>query len=594
MIYNHLRTKPCLQHTAYDSERDEDQLPASPVLSILQFTFRPNVDVSELSESANALWRTSLGFVSTITGFQGLHWAVVSQASASQQVTVLIQWENGLAWKRFQCSVGFGMLLGYVTDIYNRCVQLSLLANISGCDLLELVSYHFTSKTPPGEWKSTRSKEWKQNFRDRWDFAFAPIIDEATAKSELIFACGDWLQRDDQFEDHYFAGMLFWSSGIPANTLQQLMESNVHGITTRMAELANHAAAVVSSMTKQLQHVSPGIVAPRDANSSEISQMLHVNHPVFKASVSPIYDTPAARGIHYKDQHHLDTVKQAASITHQRIVAGVAGRWYPMGSINQHHMPGRPQFDERHMIEIISFRAQSGNRHIDGHFKELRMKLWELEGHPLIRWGADNENAGWWTRITLLIDLRDLERLKMETQSQCQSLIERFSTMCGETLRDFSYASVFSPPQLDTLTNLEITTFEMPLNENDMLSFKHAYDRYLRGTMPQVRSGMSLTEIPAAHPKACGWVPANYLSLGDGDPTTTARFTSMISWSSQAARTEWYGDYSRRAKAEFDRVGHVVYWIQTLCKRIDTQFLLLEDLDPEIRARELEIIMNKP
>lgn len=86
--------------------------------------------------------------------------------------------------------------------------------------------------------------------------------------------------------------------------------------------------------------------------------------------------------------------------------------------------------------------------------------------------------------------------------------------------------------------------------------------------VPQLISGTSLTQIPAVMPNASGWV-INHVSAENYISTTTATFMSLTSWSSEAARTEWYGGYARRAKNEFDRVGHVIYWIQTLCERID-------------------------
>jgi len=111
--------------------------------------------------------------------------------------------------------------------------------------------------------------------------------------------------------------------------------------------------------------------------------------------------------------------------------------------------------------------------------------------------------------------------------------------------------------------------------------------------VPQLISGTSLTQILAVMPNASGWV-INRVSAENCISTTTARFISLTSWSSEVARTEWYGGFARRATNEFDRVGHVIYWIQTLCERIDTQFLVLEEQDSEIRARESEILLKQP
>lgn len=172
MIYAQVKIKPCLQGIPYDSEKNVDRLPTTPILSILQFTFSPGVDISEPSQPASTLWHASLEFISTIPGFQGLYWGLVNQASPSQQVLVLIQWDSGLAWRRFQCSIGFRMLQGYVRESYNRCVQLSLPAKISSSTsrcILELVSYHFSPKV-------ARRNPSLQDFKTRWESALLPLL----------------------------------------------------------------------------------------------------------------------------------------------------------------------------------------------------------------------------------------------------------------------------------------------------------------------------------------------------------------------------------------------------------------------------------
>ncbi|KAJ5519969.1 hypothetical protein N7463_000422 [Penicillium fimorum] len=155
---------------------------------------------------------------------------------------------------------------------------------------------------PPDGSKFTRSKEPKQSFKNRWESSFAHIVNKATTNPNPIFACGDWLQRDDLFEDRYFAGMLFWDSGVQNKAPLHLMDSNVHIIAIHMVELVNDAAVVVSSMTKPLQHLSPHTVGPQDTDSSEILQVSNIKHPAFKPLGGRIYDTTAATGFGYEDQ----------------------------------------------------------------------------------------------------------------------------------------------------------------------------------------------------------------------------------------------------------------------------------------------------
>ncbi len=145
MFNTHVAITPRLKNIAYNSkEALADHLPADPVLSILQFTYHPGVNVAEPSQRAHALWQKSLEFVSTVPGFQGMYWAPVDHTSPHQQIIVLIQWDSGHSWKRFQSSLGFSMMLGYVESVSNRCIQSVLPVNLPISDsLLELASFRF-------------------------------------------------------------------------------------------------------------------------------------------------------------------------------------------------------------------------------------------------------------------------------------------------------------------------------------------------------------------------------------------------------------------------------------------------------------------
>lgn len=130
-MYNScLETRLRFQNLRYFS-KDLDQPLAYSVLSILHFSFYPGVDFSESLQPASLLWWNSLEFISTIPGFRDLSWAPVDDASADQQVIVLVQWGNQHSWKLFQSSLGFSIMLNYISSISNRYLQLALPVDIS-------------------------------------------------------------------------------------------------------------------------------------------------------------------------------------------------------------------------------------------------------------------------------------------------------------------------------------------------------------------------------------------------------------------------------------------------------------------------------
>lgn len=252
MFNTHVAIAPRLKNIAYNSkEALADHLPADRVLGILQFTYRPGVDVAEPSQRAHALWQKSLEFVSTVPGFQGMYWVPVDHTSPHQQIIVLIQWDSGHSWKRFQSSLGFSMMLGYIETISNRCIQSVLPVNLPISDsLLELASFRF------GFSNEDEYNQKKPGFKSKWDTVFAPFLSNTSAntESDLLYCCGEWLETGQASEDRYFVGMLFWKPDSQDGHGHR-RQANDHNLRTRIAHLVEDTSEIVSVYTCQLSQV---------------------------------------------------------------------------------------------------------------------------------------------------------------------------------------------------------------------------------------------------------------------------------------------------------------------------------------------------
>jgi hypothetical protein len=357
-----------------------DQLSDDPVLGILQFTFNPEVDVSDASQRASILWQKSLRFVSTIPGFQSLYWSSVNDVSPCQQIIVLIQWENVLGWGLFQSSLGFSMMLGYISQASNRCVQLDVPLDIPDSCHLELVSFQFPAAL------SVSQLDEKAGFKAKWGNAFPKPVNGIILSSELAHACGQWLQRDKESEDQFFIGLLFWNSTPQFEGHLQLRGGGIQNLTKHIAELIEDAMHVVSACTGQLNHVS-GDPLPD-------SPQCQIKHQAFHADVKPIYSAKEDQNESGKDKYHVESMSQARRKPRERIAAGPAGAWYMMAHISQHHLPRQINRSEVDVIQMISFRAQRGNTEVQSQLEALRVKLWKLGDCPPLAWGKENENEG--------------------------------------------------------------------------------------------------------------------------------------------------------------------------------------------------------
>ncbi|CAI7656869.1 unnamed protein product [Penicillium viridicatum] len=584
MLTGHVDSRPCLSNIAHNS-KEADQLPVVPVLSILQFTFHTGVKISEPSQLASMLWQKSLKFVSTIPSFQQLYWAPVDTASQDQQVIILIQWDSGHGWKLFQSSLGFTMMLGYIQNISNRCIQLTLPNLLNFDSVLEIVSFQLSDTL------STPRMDHKSDFRSKWETTISLYPSNVTTESELIHCCGEWLELNQPSEDQFFIGLLFWKSNTDVGNLRQLREANFHNIGHHIADLVKDTTGVVSTCTNHLHKVSFESATPQqfDASPTPIAMHFETNHPVFSTPVKPEYNVNELTFSENKDQLHLESMRQARQTPPQRIAGGPAGGWYSMGTLSQHHLPQRQGYPANSDMEWISFRAQLEDSRVAGLFEDLRRKLWRMGDCPHLFWGKDQEKGRGSDRISLFMELEASKCQDPETRAQFQQFIKEFSDRCGDAVHEVSYRRIVRPIPIfmGLCRDMDITVFHVSENELDQRSFEYAFSLFKRTTYQQQRTQSIHSPWSAIKALSQGWLSQgrpidnhNHSSSDQSKQTGTVQFVSVFGYEKEGARKEWYSDFTQRAQTQYDLLGHIVDWLRTLSKQITIQCLRLENDDP--------------
>ncbi|KAJ5472757.1 hypothetical protein N7530_006758 [Penicillium desertorum] len=576
-IQEYVQVVPRFRGLPYYSDK-LDQLP-DPVLGILQFTFNPEVDIADASQRASILWQKSLRFVSTIPGFQTLHWSSVNDVSPCQQIIVLIQWENVLGWSLFQSSLGFSMMLGYISQASNRCVQLHIPLDIPDSCHLELVSFRFPAALPASQ------LDEEAGFKAKWGNAFSNV-NGVIPSSELAHACGQWLQRDKESEDRFFIGLLFWNSTPQIEGHLQLRGGGSQDLTKHIAELIEDAMHVVSACTGQLNHV-PGDPLPD-------STQCQIKHQAFHADVKPIYSAKEDQNESGKDRYHVESMSQARRKPRERIAAGPAGAWYMMAHISQHHLPRQINRSEVDVIQMVSFRARRGNTQVQSQLEALRVKLWKLGDCPPLAWGKEIENEGNSDsdKFLLFLELNTIPR--QECEARLQEYLHEFSVGCGNSIQELSYRRTAGPRSLDSISNADITNFHVSMNKNDRRSFEYAMNNYRQTLIQQVIQGGQTSPWSAFITNCGAWAPDQHYHR-DKEPRTK-EFVSVFRCEMEGAREEWYSDFAARSRTQYDLLGHITDWLRTLSS-IENHYVVFEKPDPwmitdmaEKKEREKPII----
>ncbi|OKL57762.1 hypothetical protein UA08_06886 [Talaromyces atroroseus] len=565
MIIGRVDGTPHLNRISFFT-RDVDQLPANPVLSIMHFTFQSGVDIADQSHLASIPWRKSLKYVSTIPGFQGLYWAPVDQPSSCQQIIVLIQWDSGRGWRCFQRSLGFSMMLGYIENISNRCIQLALPVDslFTSQSCLELVSFQF-SEAP--------STDQIAGLRSKWNDIFSSYLSNALVESRLIHFCGEWLEVDKDSEDRFFVGLLFWKHCQANNNQDRIQPSDPQNLEKNIEEIRKDATNVVSASTTPLNHIPFKISTLQSLGRQPLS-VPEIEHPLFQTPTEPEYNLDEFVLSSGQDRLHVESMIEARR--GERIAGGPAGTWLEMGLLSQHHLPQRLEYNASPNMEMISFRAPIGDPQVESSFEHLRKELWGLGNCPDLFWGRDKEMEDGQSNTNLLfIQIEESKYPRPEFQARVQKSFQSFADRCGKALQDISYRSIVSPIRWGVHQNMDITIFDVSKNEWDQRSFEIAFSNfreYVDNFSLQTERTTAQHQIQrqpygpynAFMPKGQGWVVRHQDSSFDiHEPETVRQFMSYFNCEKEeGARKEWYGDFAQRAQTEYELLGHIVDFME--------------------------------
>lgn len=114
----------------YWQRSSADNLPATPVMSIVELVVQSPVEISDWSSAPGKLWEMTLQYLWSIPGCSDIKWGFEKENSTA--VVVLIMWETGMAWKSFQGSIGFVPMTPLLANrMRSRCIKLSTTASLA-------------------------------------------------------------------------------------------------------------------------------------------------------------------------------------------------------------------------------------------------------------------------------------------------------------------------------------------------------------------------------------------------------------------------------------------------------------------------------
>ncbi|KAK4080534.1 hypothetical protein Trihar35433_1639 [Trichoderma harzianum] len=179
-------------------EETADEIPQTPILSIIEFSLKPGVDLGDDSRPPRKLLDATLRYISSIPGCRGIEWGLRLDADVEAGFFCLICWDSVVAWHKFQHSLGFTPLVALLaSDVSNCCAKFTgRIPSALGLGeavrattiIIDVVSVTFSTQ-------DVSSQERGSTIEERWNALVASLTD-GDGGNGLLHSHAVWLEKN--------------------------------------------------------------------------------------------------------------------------------------------------------------------------------------------------------------------------------------------------------------------------------------------------------------------------------------------------------------------------------------------------------------
>ncbi|OAQ58205.1 antibiotic biosynthesis monooxygenase domain-containing protein [Pochonia chlamydosporia 170] len=515
---------PAIDGLLWKKGRAEDR-PRTPVLSILEFKFKPGVDLSDIHGVPRKLWDNSLQYIWSIPGCASIEWGLTLDDSTN--VLCMIQWETAASWQMFQDSLGFSLIIGLLgANVDNRCSKLAhLAAPTSTCSnqptILEMISITFDSDMFP-EHKTSFEQEWTKGIalfsneirlhdRAYWLEHNASMFAEPTADDIAASRCSTT-----------FVGFLECNrTGYNSHaTINLCKDAEGKASTNIQRSLSRKAIKLIKETRKQ----DAGLLPLPSAPFNSLATILETNFrrqfshdpnlrlrglQAVLASIKEVGEGtrrfPLPKGsLNYQGELHLDNMPTIGQFSH---------------FLNS----SRPPF----IMDIVWLKLKSAMpRKTHDIIRELNDRISRLSGHEKTFWARDVEHT---TKVVIFTAWRD-QPARAASIEQYYQILDVFAALGPRLAAPLKHETIpWSRPNIGGLQfpragYIELITFSVPRGLHNRLLFEQAFAAFKSVTEPSHAAGI---------PTACSVYTAGGWQLDDAfdlEAEDMDRFTGVLTW----------------------------------------------------------------
>ncbi|KAH0531742.1 hypothetical protein TsFJ059_000534 [Trichoderma semiorbis] len=493
-------------------EEIADESPQTPILSIIEFSLKPGVDLRDDSRPPRKLLDATLHYISSIPGCHGIEWGL-----------------------RLDHSLGFTPLVALlVSDVSNRCAKFAgriPVANAPGLGeavrsnaIIDAVSVTFSAQ-------DVSSQELCE---ERWNALVASLTDGHGDNGLLRFHAM-WLEDNaSTFADPSpaeaaaanvlatFTAFLVWDGVNYDNHLAE------HLCDSLQASLqSSYGSEPPKTLRKSVQLINR-VQPPQEAHDLPLQPAVPLTSPA--SILQGDFPRQCSADLFNLREHARRVLDRSISDARAR------ARLFPL-----------PQGYFTSQGELHEGIRTHGPRI----YNQIKNDVGALPGFVKAFWARDVEDD---TRFAVLIvwgsqhaqraDLYDYRRILDDFVASSVHISSPLTYQTFPIARGQEGST-----GLDRVEYLELIWFHLPPGALERQLFEYAYEIFARMTVPSQQGG-----IPTAFRVSSdlgGWQPTEATENSDSQT-----FTAALTWMSPAARLEWYKELLGASLWSYELFGH--------------------------------------
>ncbi|KAL6836243.1 hypothetical protein J3E69DRAFT_373368 [Trichoderma sp. SZMC 28015] len=548
-----------------------DESPQTPILSIIEFSLKPGVDLRDDSRPPQKLLDATLRYISSIPGCCGIEWGLRLDADVEAGFFCLIYWDSVVAWHKFQHSLGFTPLVALLaSDVSNRCAKFAgRISSALGLGeavrattiIVDAVSVTFSAQ-------DESSQERGSTIEERWNALVASLMD-SDGGNGLLHSYAVWLENNaSTFADPSpaeaaaanvsatFTAFLAWDGiNYDSHRAEHLCDSLQPSLQS------SHGNEPTSTLRKSVQLINR-VQPPQEAHDPP--QQPVASFTSLASILQSDFPRQCSADLFNLREHARRVLARSISDARARtrLFPLPQGYFTSQGELHEGSMSVIPEWRNRqtswghYLVDIVWMQLKRHSVRVHGPriYNQIKNDVGALPGFVEAFWARDVEDD---TKFAILIvhSIWGSEHAQRAVLHDCRRILEDFGASSAHISLPLTYQTLpiarghEGSTGLDRVEYLELIWFYLPPDTLERRLFEYAYSVFTRMTVPSQQG-----EIPTAfrvRSDLGGWQPAEATETSDSQT-----FTAALVWMSPAARVEWYKELLGASLWSYELFGH--------------------------------------